>query len=50
MIICVCKNISSNTVRDYKEKDKSFKSLVQDYEVCSGCKKCLPYFKEEFKK
>lgn len=50
MIICICKNVSSNTVREYKDQGKSLKDLVQDHEVCTGCKKCLSYFKEEFKK
>lgn len=51
MIICVCNNLSDKIVKEYKKDDKRLKDLVQDYGICcSGCKKCLPYFKEGFRK
>lgn len=49
MIICVCKNINDNTVETYKRENKNLKQLAQDYELCSGCKKCLSTFKTKFK-
>ena len=49
MIICICKNVNDNTVEQYKKEKKSLKQLATDYEICSGCKKCLSSFKEKFK-
>ena len=50
MIICVCNNISEKKVVEYKKENKNLKTLTQDYAICgSGCKKCLPYFKQAFK-
>ena len=49
MIVCVCRNINDKVVEEYKKENKTLKDLNKDYEICTGCKKCLSTFKRKFK-
>jgi len=50
MIVCICQNVNDKTVEQYKQEGKTLKDLASDYNICSGCRKCLSHFKETFSK
>lgn len=49
MIICICKNIRVKDISHAKSLNKSIKDIISENNLCSGCKKCLPYIKKSFK-
>ncbi len=41
MIVCICNNISSTVLDDYRSSGRSLEDLRQDYGLASTCGQCL---------
>jgi bacterioferritin-associated ferredoxin len=41
MIVCICNNISSKVLVDYRSRGLNLEDLRQDYGLASSCGQCL---------
>ena len=41
MIVCICNNISSKVLYEYRSRGRSLEDLRQDYGLASNCGQCL---------
>lgn len=48
MIVCVCKNINTETILTEFEKGETPKKVIKKF-GCTECTKCIPYINEMYK-
>lgn len=46
MIICVCKNVSTNTIQELIQNHKQLSEIISELSIGTTCGKCLDCFHE----
>jgi bacterioferritin-associated ferredoxin len=48
MIVCVCKNISEDTIKECLLNAMTMDQIIELFELGSCCGKCLPFLQHEY--